>query len=233
MILKICIYFWFFTHNKLMKKNFSIFAFISMMMTCLLSNVFVYPIFSKYTNLTTNDVLSINNYHETELYPYEEPEELNDNPQNEVNETSEKKITVSNLNWFDTVNTQFPTYTKTRVIDIKSGLTYYVYRNGGHNHADVEPINKYNTDIFYKIYNYEWSWTRRPVWVEIKPDFWVAGSINGYPHGNSYISETGMNGHTCIHFLLSKTHGTKRVDEGHQSCVQYAYDHRDEIGKFL
>lgn len=226
-----------------MNKNFSIFAFVSMIMACFLSSVFVYPIFSKYTNITTKDMQTINNFYETELYPYEEEEEINDNPTNETNSQIDKnteqskiepqKINVSNLNWFDTVHNQFPTYTKTRVIDIKSGLTYFVYRNGGHYHADVEPINQANTDIFYKIYNYEWSWTRRPVWVEIKPDFWVAASINGYPHGNSYIKNTGMNGHTCIHFLLSKTHGTKRVDEGHQSCVQYAYDHRDEINKFL
>ena len=233
-----------------MRNSISVFIFTSIILMCFVTNVFVYPIFSKYTNLSENDVESINNYHETELYPVEEPEVLNDDPQNDTNpearvdETAENnsadepkveqtKINVSNLNWFDTVHEQFPTYTKTRVIDIKSGLTYYVYRNGGHYHADVEPINQANTDIFYKIYNYEWSWVRRPVWVEIKPDFWVAASINGYPHGNSYIKNTGMNGHTCIHFLLSKTHGTKRVDEGHQACVEYAYEHRDEISKFL
>ena len=216
-----------------MKTSISLFFFISLILTCLLTNIFAYPIFSKYTNLTTSDIEKINNYHETELYPYEAPEEINNNPENNTNKKSQNTASVSNLNWFDSVHTQFPTYTKTRVIDIKSGLTYYVYRNGGHYHADVEPINKANTDIFYKIYNYNWSWTRRPVWVEIKPNFWVAASINGYPHGNSYIKDTGMNGHTCIHFLMSKTHGTKRVDEAHQACVQYAYDHRDEISKFL
>ena len=216
-----------------MKTSISLYFFISILLACVITNIFAYPIFSKYTNLTANDVQKINNYHETELYPYEEPNVINDEPQNEINRQARPEITVSNLNWFDSVHTQFPTYTKTRVIDIKSGLTYYVYRNGGHYHADVEPINQANTDIFYKIYNYEWSWARRPVWVEIKPDFWVAASINGYPHGNSYIKNTGMNGHTCIHFLLSKTHGTKRVDEAHQACVEYAYQHRDEIVKFI
>ena len=219
-----------YTQNKFMKNNLGAFAFVLMVMVCLITNVFVYPVFSKYTNLTIKDIQKINNYHETELYPSTPPQKLNNSPKNETNKA---KITVSNLNWFDSVHAQFPTYTKTRVIDIKSGLTYYVYRNGGHFHADVEPINQANTDIFYKIYNHEWSWARRPVWVEIKPDYWVAASINGYPHGNSYIKNTGMNGHTCIHFLLSKTHGTKRVDEAHQACVEYAYAHRDEISKFV
>ena len=198
--------------------------FISMMF---FSSVCLYPIFSKYSNLSKKDIQNINNYYETELSTGQEPEQLKDPP------PTEKVISVSNLDWFDTVNSLFPTYTKTRVIDIKSGLTYYVYRNGGHNHADVEPINQANTDIFYKIYDYNWSWVRRPVWVEINPGVWVAGSINGYPHGNSYIKDTGMPGHTCIHFLNSKTHGTKRVDEGHQACVEYAYAHRDELKNFL
>lgn len=221
-------------HNKPMKKTFPLYIFSAFLIASLLANIFVYPIFSKYTNITSKEVENLNNYYETELSPPsqavipEEPEEPKITP-----EENTPVVTVSKLNWFDSVHAQFPTYTKTRVIDIKSGLTYYVYRNGGHFHADVEPINKANTDIFYKIYNNQWSWTRRPVWVEILPDFWVAGSINGYPHGNSYIQNTGMEGHTCIHFLLSKTHGTKRVDESHQACVEYAYEHRNEIGKFL
>lgn len=232
-----------------MSKNFALYVLILMIIVCMVTNIFVYPVFSKYTNLTSKEVESINNYHETELYPQDNPqkepapseEEPTLPPESEVppNEEpgkqnpEEEPIKVSNLNWFDSVHAQFPTYTKTRVIDIKSGLTYYVYRNGGHYHADVEPINKENTDIFFKIYNYEWSWTRRPVWVEILPNFWVAGSINGYPHGNAYIKDTGMEGHTCIHFLLSKTHGTKRVDEAHQACVAYAYEHGDEINNYL
>lgn len=175
-----------------------------------------YPTFSPRANITSKDLYNINNAHESE---------------NVILKPS--NISVSNLNWFDTVNTMFKTYTKTRVIDIKSGLTYYVYRNGGHNHADVEPIDRENTAIFKKIYNGNWSWARRPVWVELADGTFVAGSINGFPHGKSYIDNTGMDGHTCIHFLKSKTHGTKRVDKDHQDAVAYAYAHKDEIEKYL
>lgn len=200
-----------------MRKIFPFYFLIILVISGIFCCVFPYPFLGKHTNLTSGDIYDINNHYESE----------------EVIVEPEPKITVSNLNWFDTVNAMFPTYEKTRVIDIKSGKTYYVYRNGGHNHADVEPIDRENTEIFHSLYNYEWSWARRPVWVEVTKNNFVAASINGYPHGNSYIENTGMDGHTCIHFLLSKTHGTKRVDEDHQAAVAYAYAHRDEISNYL
>ena len=200
-----------------MRKIFPFYFLIILVVSGIFCCVFPYPFLGKHTNLTSGDIYDINNHYESE----------------EVIVEPQPKITVSNLNWFDTVNAMFPTYEKTRVIDIKSGKTYYVYRNGGHNHADVEPIDRENTEIFHSLYNYEWSWARRPVWVEVTKNNFVAASINGYPHGNSYIENTGMDGHTCIHFLLSKTHGTKRVDEDHQAAVAYAYAHRDEISNYL
>lgn len=200
-----------------MRRLFPFYAVILIIACGIATCIFPYPVISKYTNLTAKDVYNINNYHEGETVIY----------------APGKSVSVSNFNWFDTVNTMFKTYEKTRVIDIKSGLTYYVYRNGGHNHADVEPIDEANTAIFKSLYGGTWSWARRPVWVELGEGNFVAASINGYPHGKSYIENNGIDGHTCIHFLLSKTHGTKRVDEDHQNAVKYAYDHRDEIYQYI
>lgn len=200
-----------------MKKLFPFYVFITVVVCGTLCCVLPYPAISKYTNITAGDVYDINNSHEQE---------------NEIFQP-DQPVSVSNLNWFDSVNTMFKTYQKTRVIDQQTGKTYYVYRNGGHNHADVEPIDKENTEIFRSLYSGTWSWARRPVWVELGEGNFVAASINGYPHGKSYIAGNGIDGHTCIHFLLSKTHGTKRVDEAHQSAVATAYSHRDEIVKYI
>ena len=52
------------------------------------------------------------------------------------------------------------------------------------------------------------------------------------PHGFSLI-DNGEGGHTCIHFLNSKTHGTKRVDEAHQECVDYAYKNKALLIEYL
>lgn len=138
---------------------------------------------------------------------------------------------VLNLDWFTYMDSYFTKYQTVRVIDIYSMKEYYVKRMGGYNHADVQTIDSKNTKVFKEIYGGTWSWNRRPVWVEIEGKFY-AGSSNGMPHGFD-ILETGEGGHTCIHFLNSKTHGTKRVDEAHQSCVKYASEHQDLLNKYL
>ena len=125
----------------------------------------------------------------------------------------------------------FTKYVTVRVIDIKSQREYFVQRLGGYNHADVQTIDYENTKIFKEIYGGEWSWVRRPVWVEIDGQFF-AGSTNGMPHGFSLI-DNGEGGHTCIHFLNSKTHGTKRVDEAHQECVDYASKNKALLIEYL
>lgn len=140
---------------------------------------------------------------------------------------------VVNLDWFDVVDNFFTKYTLVaRVIDVETKKSYYVKRVGGYNHADVQPIDAENTAIMKSLYDGVWSWTRRAVWVEINGTY-VAASINGMPHGYTLIEGNNMDGHTCIHFLNSKTHGTKRVDEAHQNAVATAYDRRDELYQFL
>ena len=165
---------------------------------------------------------------------------LSANEQKIINDLNEDENTVSlsnidnyvlNLNWFDYMDACFTKYVPTRVIDIYSGKEYFVKRMGGYNHADVQAIDATNTAIFKSVYGGTWSWTRRPVWVEIDGKFY-AGSTNGMPHGFD-ILETGEGGHTCIHFLQSKTHGTKRVDPDHQACVEYAYQNRAKLVEYL
>ena len=67
--------------------------------------------------------------------------------------------------------------------------------------------------------------------MEIDGQFFAA-STNGMPHGFS-ILDNNEGGHTCIHFLNSKTHGTKRVDEQHQACVEYAHKNKALLIEYL
>ena len=195
-----------------MKYFFFFFCICLIFLSCGLSVIFSYPVFSQSGTLTSNQQQIINDENEDEKYVV----------------GGVQRLKVISLNWFDAVNTIFTKYKNTRVIDVQTGTIYYVQRTGGYNHADVEPIDKENMLKFYGIYNNEWSWVRRPVWVEIN-GMWVAGSINGMPHGYSLITDNGQDGHTCIHFEKSKTHGTKRVDEAHQEAVQTALKRGDEI----
>lgn len=198
-----------------MKSKTIFFSIIVFVMSILITSIIPYPYFLGDSFLTPKQEQSINDFYEEE----KEPEEVL------------PAIDVVNLDWFETVNSFFKKYVTVRVIDILSGKQYYVQRLGGYNHADVQTIDKQNTEIFKSIYGGQWSWTRRPVWVQID-DVFVAASTNGMPHGFS-ILDNGEGGHTCIHFLNSKTHGTKRVDPEHQKAVAYAFEHRDEINDYI
>jgi hypothetical protein len=178
-----------------------------------------------YEGLSERERALYNDAHEIEL---DHQEDLDG-----FNEIKNKLPEVVKLDWFDVVNDLFTKYTLTaKIIDVQTKKSYLVRRVGGYNHADVQPIDSANTAVMKSIYGGVWSWIRRPVWIEIS-GVYVAASINGMPHGYSIISGNNMNGHTCVHFLNSRTHGTNRVDEDHQAAVASAYTRRNELYSLL
>lgn len=108
------------------------------------------------------------------------------------------------------------------VTDVATGISYRVKRVGGYNHTDVEPATAFDTWQMYRIYGEEWAWTRHAVLVTLSDGTTLAASANGMPHGESHIDGNNMNGHTCIHFLNSRTHGSDKVDAAHQSAIRSA-----------
>ena len=74
----------------------------------------------------------------------------------------------------------------------------------------------------YQIYGGEWSWKRHAIYVTLENGVSLAGSMNGMPHGSGSISDNNFDGHFCVHFLNSRTHGTDRVDPDHQAAVAKA-----------
>ncbi len=138
-----------------------------------------------------------------------------------LSSTVESKDWFSSGSYFDRVTGLFRIGAVATVTDIDTGISYQVQRVGGYDHADVEPLTAYDTQQMYRIYNYTWSWTRRAVYVTID-GITLAASINGMPHPSDYLAGNNMDGHTCIHFLNSKTHGSQKVDADHQAAVQKA-----------
>jgi hypothetical protein len=123
--------------------------------------------------------------------------------------------------WFSYVYPRFDRGEKIKVYDVWTGITYYMVRVGGSNHADVEPATKSDTKKFFETYDEEWSWDRRPIVVRLDGEH-IAASTNGFPHGYETISGNGMEGQVCIHFLNSKTHIHDAVDPDHQKMVKIA-----------
>lgn len=189
--------------NIIMKTKTSFCLLCVLFLTSFFACVFPYPFFSNSVLVGNKIQTQINDFFESE-------KQIKNNG----------KVEVMNLDWFDAMNQIFVKYTPVRVIDVETKKSYVVQRGGGYNHADVEPVDAENTAIFKSLYG-EWSWTRRAVWVQIGSNFYAA-SINGMPHGFDLISQNNMDGHSCIHFLNSKTHGSKKVDPAHQECVKKA-----------
>ena len=75
----------------------------------------------------------------------------------------------------------------------------------------------------YKIYSYQWQWTRRAIWVTVNGTTYAA-SMNGMPHGDSdSMPDNGFDGCFCVHFLNTRTHAGNRLDAAHQAAVAKAY----------
>lgn len=129
--------------------------------------------------------------------------------------------TISNWTWFGKITNIIPRGTTFKVIDVYTGKEFNVKRTYGTNHADSETLTKEDTRIMKELYGGKWSWDRRPIIVEVN-DMKIPASMAGMPHGSDFISDNSMNGHFDIHFLLSKTHGSNRVEPKHQQAIKTA-----------
>ncbi len=124
--------------------------------------------------------------------------------------------------WFDGMEKDLRKMEPFEVIDVRTGIHWRMQRFGGWWHADVETMTKEDTEAMTKAWGGELTPTRRPVWVKINGKYYAAG-LMGFVHNTDTIGSNGMDGQICLHFRGSKIHGSGRIDEAHQACIQEAY----------
>ncbi len=108
------------------------------------------------------------------------------------------------------------------VTDVSTGISFKVYRGGGTNHADVQPYTAADTAALKKACGADFgTWARRAIWVSIDGDKYAA-SMNCMPHGDGSITTNKYDGHFCIHFTNSKTHGGNATCPLHQAAIKRA-----------
>ena len=129
--------------------------------------------------------------------------------------------TTERLDWFSKGVYLFTGNCEYTIKDVNTGKMFKARRRFGSNHLDSEPLTASDTAIMKSIYGGSWSWNRRAILVLYNGHVYAA-SMNGMPHGTSTITNNNFDGHFCIHFYKSRTHGTNRVDEAHQNCVSRA-----------
>ncbi len=173
----------------------------------------------------------------------EESQGLEEETSKEPVETDSKgKIEV--LDWWTKANKVFARGSTAKVIDVRTGKSFNIKRTYGGNHADCETLTKGDTKIMKEIWGGEFSWSRRPVLVEIDGRL-LAASMAGMPHAGldnkpanvtvssrslgygrganlDAVKNNNMSGHFDIHFKNSRTHGTNRVDAAHQKAIKEA-----------
>ncbi|MCE5342932.1 MAG: peptidoglycan-binding protein [Eubacteriales bacterium] len=136
--------------------------------------------------------------------------------------STKKTYTTEVLDWFaDNVSSVIPKKATFTIKDVRTGKTFTAKRWSGINHLDAEPATAEDTAIMKKIFGGAWSWNRRPILILYRGHVYAA-SMNGMPHGTTTIDNNNFDGHFCIHFKNSKTHGTEKVDAGHQQAVTVA-----------
>lgn len=109
-----------------------------------------------------------------------------------------------------------------QIYDIATGVTINVYRMGGSNHADLEPVTAEDTAKLKRISGGEFSWDSRAV-ILIANGTYAAAAINTMPHGDQTISGNNYDGQFCLHMINSKTHGSDSLNSEHQKAIQAAY----------
>ena len=132
------------------------------------------------------------------------------------------KGTAKDMDWWTSdIQKIFAKGVTATITDVKTGLAWREQRRGGSKHADVQPLTASDTAALKKAYGGSWSWKRRAIFVTIDGVNYAA-SMNGMPHGGSSISGNKFNGHHCIHFTNSRTHGSDKVDPNHQKAIKQA-----------
>ena len=130
---------------------------------------------------------------------------------------------VIEADWFNSdIQSVFSRGTTATVTDVRTGIKWEVYRSGGYNHADVQPRTASDTAAMKRATGSDFgTWNRRPIWVTIGSRTYAA-SMNCMPHGDGSITNNNFDGHYCIHFTRSRTHGTNRICATHQSAIKEA-----------
>jgi len=109
------------------------------------------------------------------------------------------------------------------ITDVRTGLSWQIASGSNGSHADVEPITANDTATMFSAFG-EWTWTPRPVIVDIDGRL-IAASLSGMPHAGSTRSGNNMNGHVCLHFLGSTTHKSSPAHVAdHQNAVVEAFE---------
>ena len=125
--------------------------------------------------------------------------------------------------WSGEINAVYPRAAIASVMDVRTGISFNIYRYGGTNHLDFEPATQGDTALFNQITGGEYSWNARPVILTVKGVRYAA-AMNTMPHGGEHLTDNGISGQLCMHFVNSWTHGGSQPNADMQMQIMAAYN---------
>lgn len=125
------------------------------------------------------------------------------------------------LDWWTEAQFVFAINDVAKVTDFETGISFYVKRTIGANHADCEPLTANDAAIIKNVWGGSYSWSSRAVIVEVDGRK-IAASMASMPHNIQYIADNNFNGHFDIHFLNSTRHSDGLITESHQTQIHIA-----------
>jgi peptidoglycan hydrolase-like protein with peptidoglycan-binding domain len=139
--------------------------------------------------------------------------------------SNSRRPKVSMTRWSNySMSKIFPKGSLATIVDLNTGARMRIRRVGGSNHFDVEPAYASDTAILKRLYGGTWSWNSRAV-VLIARGQYIAGAINGMPHGAQISKSNNFEGQFCLHLYGSTTHGSGDSNSAHQRNVRRAYNY--------
>ncbi|RKD25310.1 LysM repeat-containing protein [Caminicella sporogenes DSM 14501] len=125
------------------------------------------------------------------------------------------------LDWWTEAQYVVPIGKIFKVRDFYTGKEWTMKRTIGANHADCEPLTKYDSEIIKKVWGGSYSWITRPVLILVDGRK-IAASAASMPHSIQYITDNNFIGHMDIHFANSTRHKDGKVDYDHQKNIKIA-----------
>ena len=139
------------------------------------------------------------------------------------------------LHWYNDIKPKLTGRPIVQIYDPASGLTWNIQIFSKGQHADGEPPTLQDTQIMYKAFGNQFTWSEKPVFVKLPSGVWCIASMHDRPHESDMISPsvngfagtfngTYENGHLCIHF-------PRNMDETEKNAPKNGVRHQNDIRK--
>ena len=143
-------------------------------------------------------------------------------PQGAIAETQTKGNVVLEDWWSGVINKKIARGSNFSIKFVSTGETIDMYRKGGTNHLDAEPLTAKDTEVLRRVAGGD-KWTAVAIYVIIDGQYYAA-AMNSMPHGVYSLKNNNFDGHLCIHFLNSRTHGTNSINKDMQNKIMKAFN---------